>query len=615
MIDFDADQADLYIQLLQELQLPSVQIVEQIQLDDETISPALRGKALTDDPVFQAVLQAQSDQEAASVIESFVLSDRPLTGSTLDDALKKLAETLTNESLREYYTAPERTVKERAGVLAHLSTDNRLTLLSSLLERAGQERAIFETLADKLDNLLYYTSPQERGELLCSVVLSAPSDLASIQTEQVLRASRSIDDLRQVVKYADSASLLALGDREVNNYVALAELHPLLSQVPLPGIDTIETSQESLAQSSQAIYDAVTEIAQTLEGHSELLNSDYVYELSRALAGTLTSFEQEMNQATSPDELQSVLQRYSKIIELEVTYGVHLTTGASDYLSRVADADIDICSADEFGVDLPQELASAAPLTWTLDDLREIESVLTSLPESDLHMTPLLNTIELVPSLGYGVLGARYTTGTIKIAQISIGLTSIAEQYEGRSSLAVVLAHEIGHGIQISDGPSGIYIDNEGNFYFGEGASLHDFDEWIELSDWQMIHRDRYEPGTTPGTIMLDGVEVPLETPIEHNGERMVLLYRADYDILTSYNPDADFSSRWYAKTSPWEDFAEAFSEYILVPERLAQDAPLKFLHLEEEFKLYVNNEEISELLERSLEERSAGDWYEETRK
>lgn len=610
MFNVDVDQADLYLQILHELQLPSVQIVEQVNLNDESISPALRGQSLIDDPIYQAILQAQSDRDAASHIESFILSDVPLSGASVNDLLKDLAKTLPSESLREYYTAPERTVQERAGVLAYLSSDNRLTLLASLLERAGHEEAIFETLADKLDNLLYYTSASERGQLLTSVVLQTNSALTSIQTEQVLRASKSLDDLQQVVSLVDSSTLLALHDREVNNYVALAVLRPLLTQISFPDIQQIFDSEGSIDTNTQALYDAVSNLAQTLQEHSELLNSDYVYELSRAVSESVSAFEDELNGASTLQERQSVLQRYSKIIELEVRYGVHITTGAADYLSRVAD--VDTCTADEFGVDLPLEFESTAPLKWSLEDLNELEFVLKSLPESDLHMTPLLNDIELVPSLGYGVLGARYTTGTIKIAQISIGLDSISEQYEGRSSLAVVLAHEIGHGIQISDGPSGIYVDSEGNFYFGKGADLHDFDEWIELSDWKMIHRDRYEMSSTYGTIILDGVEVPLNTPFEHNGERMVLLYRADFDILTSYNPDADFSSRWYAKTSPWEDFAEAFSEYILVPERLAHDAPLKFLHLEEEFKLYVNNTEITEILERALEERSLGDWHSE---
>ncbi|MCB0333528.1 MAG: hypothetical protein KDD55_08515, partial [Bdellovibrionales bacterium] len=182
MFNVDVDQADLYLQILHELQLPSVQIVEQVNLNDESISPALRGQSLIDDPIYQAILQAQSDRDAASHIESFILSDVPLSGASVNDLLKDLAKTLPSESLREYYTAPERTVQERAGVLAYLSSDNRLTLLASLLERAGHEEAIFETLADKLDNLLYYTSASERGQLLTSVVLQTNSALTSIQT-------------------------------------------------------------------------------------------------------------------------------------------------------------------------------------------------------------------------------------------------------------------------------------------------------------------------------------------------------------------------------------------------------------------------------------------------
>ncbi len=163
------------------------------------------------------------------------------------------------------------------------------------------------------------------------------------------------------------------------------------------------------------------------------------------------------------------------------------------------------------------------------------------------------------------------------------------------------MAHEIGHALQIGDGPGGIYFPDHTDPYFGSGEEVHDFDEWINLSGWKAYDRARISPGERPGTVKVDGVELPLATPVELDGCRVILQYNPGWNLLTSYNADADFSSRWYAKTSPWEDFAEAFSEYLYLPERLINDAPHKFKHLEQEFKRYEDNRELEQQLQRSL--------------
>ena len=72
--------------------------------------------------------------------------------------------------------------------------------------------------------------------------------------------------------------------------------------------------------------------------------------------------------------------------------------------------------------------------------------------------------------------------------------------------------------------------------------------------------------------------------------------------LIASYVADAHFSHDPYAKASPWEDYAEAFCEYLFLPERLIEHAPEKFQFLEEEFKRYSNNEALMQRLEAALE-------------
>ncbi|RME61401.1 MAG: hypothetical protein D6780_01790, partial [Candidatus Dadabacteria bacterium] len=309
------------------------------------------------------------------------------------------------------------------------------------------------------------------------------------------------------------------------------------------------------------------------------------------------NFAREMESIDDEDALNNLVNRYIKQTELCFKYMVKITTGVSDNLDKKSEG------ADVFVTDLVPQLSPTEeePLVWRLQDLYDVEAVLQKIPEGDLLLTPLLQNIELVDYLGWGVLGARYSDGTIKIATLSLDLEELSEQYEGVSSLKIVLAHEIGHGIQIGDNS----VDIEGEYSlhpsFGEGEPVIDFDEFYKIAGWKIYSRDRYSVDPESGDIILDGESIPLKTPVEVDGKERVFMYDAWSDLLISYDADGEFSSRWYAKTSPWEDFAEAFSEYLFVPERLVHDAPHKFKHLEEEFKVYENDKYIQDLLKKEL--------------
>lgn len=123
----------------------------------------------------------------------------------------------------------------------------------------------------------------------------------------------------------------------------------------------------------------------------------------------------------------------------------------------------------------------------------------------------------------------------------------------------------------------------------------------MEISEWTVYERSRYTRGESAGTIILDGITLPLGESVTVGNTEVVLQYDGWRNVLISYRADSEFSNRWYAKSSPWEDFAEAFSEYLFLPERLIQNAPNKFYHLELEFRRYSSRPDLLELLERAL--------------
>jgi hypothetical protein len=245
--------------------------------------------------------------------------------------------------------------------------------------------------------------------------------------------------------------------------------------------------------------------------------------------------------------------------------------------------------------------------SWTLEDLKDIRSILETIPESHLLFTPLLREIQRVPLLAPGVLGARYENGVIKIADSAFNHAGVTESYEGISSLRIVLMHEIGHGIQIGRGSSWVTFSTDGTPIIGNGEDLYDFSEFLKIGGWRAYEKGRVREATSSSRIFLDDKELPLGQPIDLNGEQVVLKYFKGPNILMSYRGGAEFSHRDYSHASPWEDFAEAFAEYMFLPKRLIKDAPEKFRHLDQEFRRYHGDSEIQRLLSEALQDSRTG--------
>jgi len=205
--------------------------------------------------------------------------------------------------------------------------------------------------------------------------------------------------------------------------------------------------------------------------------------------------------------------------------------------------------------------------------------------EGRLLLTPLLQEIRRVSDLGDNIMGVRFPDGRIALADLAVDNEKFAALYGNISSLQLVLTHELGHAVQLGMFYGDVKFDPQKGWCVDEGDPLYDFSEYMKLSGWRMIDPQRYEFLDAGSFVLIDGVLFPLESPVIVDGEELVLVKCRE--LLFGYAKDADFSSRWYSKVNPWEDFAEAFMEYFLAPEKLLQSAPEKFRFLETELRYY----------------------------
>ncbi len=547
--------------LLAELRHGPPPIVQRIALDDTSLSPAFRwgGELLFTVPHAESWVRATLRET--------------IQGAPASDA-------------RDRALRPDASVRDMMRALREVSTESRLAFAQRLARVGSVDSETQRFLDAKFDNLVALLPLPERIALGCTLQAEASTDAL----ERMLRASGSLAELAEVVRVLDPTDLASLSPK-IRECVALAMVLPELRRICAPPVGSagsvacdIEAFEEQLVEALRRCIDPVW-----------YADTRVVGELRATILDNIISLERELEMAVTPESKQEVLALYRAALATELRFGVNITTGEGEDLLGGARSHSDhlVWPAARDG--------GAPPTGWRLKDIEEIDSILGGLPEGRLLLTGLIHRIELVDTLGENVLGARYQDdGRIKIARVALDHPGVSAQVNGVSSLVFVLTHELGHSFQIGTGRGG-YVLEDNRIDFAPGEPSIDFREFSAISGWEVIDPARYTRGTRFGSIILDGREVPCGEPVDHNGKKIVLSFNPFSGILVSVDAAGEFSRRWYSRTSPWEDFAEAFAYYFAAPETLIIDAPQKFRHLEEEFGRYSAHPELHRLLEVSL--------------
>lgn len=500
------------------------------------------------------------------------------------EILRAAAEQAPPSSSRTAALAPDASIRTLLRALTEAPLDIRLDVAGRIARATGRDRETVEFLGAKFDNVVASIPLADRAVLGCELLAEGRDDTLC----RLLRASDSLDHLSQLIHALDPLALTARS-APLREYVALATVLPALRQIDL-GADTGNPDVDAAT-----VRRGLSEALRMCLASGPLADTATIADIQRAIVDDLMSLDRDLSRTSDPTAQREVINLARAAAAIELRYGVDITTGPGEDLitSPRAEADPLVWPSPRIG--------DAPPSGWRLKDLVEIERVLAGLNEGRLLMTDLLHRIEFVDTLGENVLGARYhDDGRIKIAAVALDHAGISAAVHNISSLVFVLTHEIGHSFQIGRGETGYTVDN-GRFDFAPGEPSIDFKDFATLSGWQVIDPARVAFGPREGTIVLDGSELPLGRPVLHGGRWIVLFGESTSRLLVAVDATAEFSERWYSRTSPWEDFAEAFAYYHACPEALIMDAPLKFMHLDEELRRYVRDERLDQLLDASL--------------
>jgi len=508
--------------------------------------------------------------------------DSPENSEALADALVKnmlsqIAEHLADKNQRKFYSSKDLTQNERLMLLKFCSSAERVKFIETLVDLASSDGAVAGFLDAKLGNCLAYTSLEERAGIAKKLLHEGTNPFVNSYLCRLVGASRSLEEYSKTVSLIGPEILLATQDKALRDIVTRAEIGQKLRSLPMPGALELGAKPELINANIKALNDSLEHAIEIISLDKQSDRTGLSWRYFEIAMSNLEELRAGLKSPKSWEQIREHVNYISLKSAIELRYGIRLSGEDSSFFSPGA--------------------------KWDLGSLKSVEATLARLPEGLLFRTPNLAEIKRVHEIAPGVMGQRLDSGLILITDLAIDNDRVQADYSEYTSLEVVLTHEIGHGVQLGDNKSDLVQAADGSIELSPGDPEFEFKEFMRLSGWQLVNPERIQLTDNRFTILLDGQEIEVGEPTEHNGELITVI--SNQGLVFSYSSLAKFSVVPYSRTNPWEDWAEAFAEYFLRPDRLIRIAPLKFRHLEEEFKHYQDRPDLLVALKKALEPKA----------
>ncbi|NDC36904.1 MAG: hypothetical protein EBZ48_02500 [Proteobacteria bacterium] len=583
MAAFSSD-GNLFTELQKFLADPALNppsIVERVNPLDTSISATLRGQSLDD--LFRDALSGgvQSGNNSLESLSAFSLTRSTIESSRLGD------EALRSELRGIVGGTPQLSDRELLERLSDASSEQRLTFLRHVLEYAEDNERALSFMREKLNNALVATSAEERATLANEVAKRVQTGPAGEFILELSRSAKSYDELCALVRCVGPETFMKSGNAALVDLLATAVLLQELQRIAGPQLKAAASANP--VEQGKSLRGMVEELAAQVAAHPEYKSTQRYQYLLEQLRYDKLWLERELSSDKAPAELTVSLDTFKTRLALELRFGV---------LLRGQEA------GEQPGIGLDDGPLPSHGVEWTMSELRSVEAALSGIPGVLLYSTPLLHEIQRVETLGSPyILGRRFEDGVVRLANSAVDLAALEILYPGCTSLQAVLTHELGHSVQLGL-YAGTFVVSEEGLSFSDGDPRYDFKEYQGLAGWRILIPGQFKPTNGGLSVQIGTEEYPVERPVRFNGEDVIFTMRGG--LLFVHKASGPFSLRDYSTTNPWEDFAEAFCEYTLRPDRLITFAPEKFKFLEQEFGRYKGDKELYKKLEHHLERKKA---------
>ncbi len=508
------------------------------------------------------------------------------------DLLLEIVETLPSKALRLSFSQKELSTSSLMEVLKLASPETRKGFVNEMLTLALSGEEANEYVAGRLSKILKLANSEERAELVSNLICTPASEKSLLLAEKILRISPDLNFLAEVVNKVGVDTLIQLERREFTEYVATLGIGIGVREADHPPLLNPTTTGKTILARIDQLKEVLQERIELCDTYDQLAKSKAAGVQRSAAEENIKYLTREAKRCESVGELRDLTNRVIVKSAIEGIYGINLSA-----------------EKDKKGRYVRQ---------WNMDDLEDIAKVLNAIGEGRVLFTPLLTEVSRVRKVAeegsesedesdevpFAV--RHFKSGRIDVSDDAIHDEFLEKKYDGVSSLQVALAHEIGHGLQLGR-ESNLVYDTSNDRIAGPADSLYDFGRWLEISGWIIFDSKRVQIKHDKQAALIDQKhEFALGIPVQYQGQWMIFRWDSGEKTLYAHRFNAEFSLRDYAKTSPWEDWAEAFAEYTVLPKRLATYAPQKFIYFEDQLGRFENDKEMLRVAHDSLRLKAA---------
>jgi hypothetical protein len=579
----DAPESLRLAQLLEESKRDLAPYVQSIDIADQSFSAAFRG--LTHEELIEEAMRSawEGSLSAIQAVTSLKQTSDGVSNQGFDPVgrLEQLTKSLRGSVDTDTGSGHELSERELIQLLKKASLKERLDFVMYLVEWAGRDETAKSYLSGRLNNIFITCAAEEKVELLTVFAGLPEGEVVCELISNLLKSAQNRDELNLLVRCIGTERLVGSGNPELSELAATAILLSELDKIYLAFNGQISGTSEG-DKRSEYTNKMLAEMHLCLATNTELRSTKRFAICLQIIEQGEEWLKESLEQRLIDPRDQAInWETFIAKMQLQLTYGLLLR---------------DQPEGIQEGIGIDNSPLPSHGVKWTLAQIKAAESGLSKIPGVLLLTTPWLYEIQRVETLGSPyILGRRFEDGVIRIANSAVNQRGLELLYPGCSSLEVVLVHELGHSIQLGSNKGSFELSPPDDLVFSSGDPRYEFKTYMGLAGWRVLAPWQYEPTNQGLSVRIGDEEYPIGTAVKFNGQEVVMTLKGG--LLYIHRALGPFSLGDYARTNPWEDFAEAFCEYILIPERLVQFAPEKFVFLEQEFGHYRANQLINSKL------------------
>jgi hypothetical protein len=485
-------------------------------------------------------------------------------------------------SKRVFFSHPELAILELAPAISTIPLQReRIGVYMALLEPCMTNESYRRYICEKMPHILRHASKREKIFLLRYALSGNNRRVRGGLAFAILRSAQSAAELRTLASEKRSVDLLRTGHKELRELVVKSLYSRMFRVIGFPpGISRGVSARcvQNPKEARQKVRERLNEIHRTLKEYEKEINRHPRFRKTR----TTKEHKRSIKEALAMVSPHVSRNGYSPRIMISRYNGARL----ANLLSLKVRAEL------SYGIHFAPTHSAMPPRAkrWSHHDIRAVLGALTKMPEGSLVMTPLLH--KFVRTSRNHDFGLRRPNGVIELSDRAQHDHRVSRVFGGAKGLQVVALHELGHALQIGASNYRVSWSRDTGDIRGPGDAMYDFKSFCKLSGWKMVTERNWSQLFNNQAVSVAGERYPLNSPTLYKGARVVftVLSEGGCQYLLVRNADAQFPVSKNAEADPWEDWAEGFCEYIIVPERLVVFAPEKFLYYQLHFRMYAED-------------------------